>query len=293
MSTSAGSGYQTIRYTVTDGIAEIRLHRPDRMNAFTIGMKNELVDVLGRVDADDAVRVAILTGEGRAFCAGMELEAEGDIFGYDIPQGDELNLAQIRDSGGEVVLAAYNCRKPLIAAINGAAVGVGATMLLPFDFRLCSHKARFGFVFVQRGIVPESCSSWFLPRLVGMQTALEWTLTGDLFDANEALRGGLVRSVHAPDDLLPAAYALAKRLSERTSAISVAIARQMMWRSAALTHPMQAHVIDSKLMYQTYQMPDGKDGFAAFLEKRAPVFHAKVSTDLPSSYPWWQEPELK
>lgn len=287
------TGYRDITYSLADGIAEVRLHRPARMNAFTINMKNELVDVIGRIDQDDAVRVAIFTGEGKAFCAGMELEAEGDIFGYDTPQGENLKLHDIRDSGGEVVLAVYNCRKPMIAAINGAAVGVGVTMTLPFDFRLCSHKARFGFVFTQRGIVPESCSMFFLPRLVGMQTALEWTLTGDLFDAQEAQRAGFVRSVHAPEDLLPAAYALAKRIRDRTSAISVAIARQMMWRSAALDHPMQAHIIDSKLMYETYQMPDGKDGFAAFLEKRAPVFHAKVSTDLPKSYPWWQEPELK
>lgn len=287
------SDYQNIRYTVTDGIAEVRLFRPARMNAFTIGMKNELVDVIGRIDRDDAVRVAIFTGEGKAFCAGMELEAEGDIFGYDIPQGDTLNLHEIRDSGGEVVLAVYNCRKPMIAAINGAAVGVGVTMTLPFDFRLCSHKARFGFVFTQRGIVPESCSMYFLPRIVGMQWALEWTLTGDLFDAQEALRAGFVRSVHAPEDLLAAAYDLAKRIRDRTSPVSIAIARQMMWRSAALDHPMQAHIIDSTLMYQTYQMPDGKDGFAAFLEKRAPVFTAKVSTDLPSGYPWWEEPQLK
>lgn len=285
--------YRDIQYTVNDGIAEVVLCRPGRMNAFTINMKNELVDVISRIDRDDAVRVAIFTGDGKAFCAGMELEAEGDIFGYDTPQGDELNLNEIRDSGGEVVLAVYNCRKPMIAAINGAAVGVGVTMTLPFDFRLCSHKARFGFVFTQRGIVPESCSMYFLPRIVGMQNALEWTLTGDLFDAQEALRAGFVRSVHAPDDLLPAARELAKRLSSKTSVISVAIARQMMWRSSALDHPMQAHVIDSKLMYETYQMPDGKDGFAAFLEKRSPVFHAKVSTDLPKSYPWWQEPELK
>lgn len=285
--------YQTISYRVQDGIAEVVLNRPARMNAFTIGMKNELVDVIGRIDRDDAVRAAIVTGAGKAYCAGMELEAEGDIFGYDILQGDTLNLHEIRDSGGEVVLAVYNCRKPMIAAINGAAVGVGVTMTLPFDFRLCSHKARFGFVFTQRGIVPESCSMYFLPRIVGMQTALEWTLTGDLFDAQEALRSGFVRSVHAPEDLLPAARALAARIRDRTSPVSVAIARQMMWRSAALDHPMQAHVIDSKLMYQTYQMPDGKDGFAAFLEKRAPVFHAKVSTDLPSSYPWWTEPEFK
>lgn len=285
--------YQTISYRVQDGIAEVVLNRPARMNAFTIGMKNELVDVIGRIDRDDAVRAAIVTGAGKAYCAGMELEAEGDIFGYDILQGDTLNLHEIRDSGGEVVLAVYNCRKPMIAAINGAAVGVGVTMTLPFDFRLCAHKARFGFVFTQRGIVPESCSMYFLPRIVGMQTALEWTLTGDLFDAQEALRSGFVRSVHAPEDLLPAARALAARIRDRTSPVSVAIARQMMWRSSALDHPMQAHVIDSKLMYQTYQMPDGKDGFAAFLEKRAPVFHAKVSTDLPSSYPWWTEPEFK
>lgn len=287
------TGYRDIQYSVHDGIAEVVLRRPGRMNAFTINMKNELVDVIGRIDRDDSVRVAIVTGDGKAFCAGMELEAEGDIFGYDIPQGDTLNLHEIRDSGGEVVLAVYNCRKPMIAAINGAAVGVGVTMTLPFDFRLCSHKARFGFVFTQRGIVPESCSMYFLPRIVGMQWALEWTLTGDLFDAQEALRAGFVRSVHAPEDLLPAARALAARIRDRTSAVSVAIARQMMWRSSALDHPMQAHVIDSKLMYQTYQMPDGKDGFAAFLEKRAPVFHAKASSDLPSSYPWWAEPELK
>lgn len=285
--------YRDIRYAVADGIAEVRLFRPTRMNAFTLDMKNELVDVIGRIDRDDDVRVAIFTGDGKAFCAGMELEAEGDIFGYDIPQGDAPNLHEIRDSGGEVVLAAYNCRKPMIAAINGAAVGVGATMTLPFDFRLCSHKARFGFVFTQRGIVPESCSMFFLPRLVGMQWALEWTLTGDLFDAQEALRAGLVRSVHAPEDLLPAAQALARRIRDRTSPVSVAIARQMMWRSAALDHPMQAHVIDSMLMYQTYQMPDGKDGFAAFLEKRAPVFRARVSTDMPSGFPWWNEPELQ
>lgn len=284
--------YQEIIYAVADGIAQVTLNRPTRMNAFTIAMKNELVDVIGRIDRDDAVRVAIFTGTGKAFCAGMDLEAEGDIFGYNIPQGDTLNINEIRDSGGEVVLAAYNCRKPMIAAINGAAVGVGATMTLPFDFRLCSHKTRFGFVFVQRGIVAESCSSWFLPRLVGMQQALEWMLTGDLFDANEALRGGLVRSVHAPDDLLPAAYALAERMRDRTSAVSVALTRQMLWRNSTLHHPMQAHVVDSKLMYETYRMPDGKDGFAAFLEKRAPVFHAKVSTDLPASYPWWDEPEL-
>ncbi len=284
--------YQEIDYTVDDGIALVRLNRPARMNAFTIAMKNELVDVIGRIDRNDTVRVAIVTGAGKAFCAGMELEAEGDIFGYNIPQGDTLNLNEIRDSGGEVVLAVYNCRKPMIVAINGAAVGVGATMTLPFDFRLCSHKSRFGFVFTRRGIVPESCSSWFLPRLVGMQTALEWMLIGDLFDANEALRGGLVRSVHAPDDLLPAAYALAQRIRDHTSAVSVALARQMLWRNVTLHHPMQAHVIESKLMYQTYQMPDGKDGFAAFLEKRAPVFHAKPNTDMPASYPWWDEPEF-
>jgi enoyl-CoA hydratase/carnithine racemase len=287
------NSYRDIQYTVNDGIAEVLLCRPGRMNAFTINMKNELVDVIARIDADDSVRVAILTGDGKAFCAGMELEAEGDIFGYDIPQGDTLKLDEIRDSGGEVVLAVYNCRKPMIAAINGAAVGVGVTMTLPFDFRLCSHKARFGFVFTQRGIVPESCSMYFLPRIVGMQWALEWTLTGDLFDAQEALRAGFVRSVHAPEDLLPAARELARRIASKTSAVSIAIARQMMWRSSALDHPMQAHVIDSKLMYETYQMPDGKDGFAAFLEKRAPVFHAQPSKDLPKSYPWWTEPELK
>ena len=287
--------FTQIRYDVADSIATITLNRPEKMNAFTNVMMREMCSAFDLVDADDAVRAVIVTGSGeRAFCAGADLTPDGggDVFASG-SKVESLSDERVRDSGGRLTLRIFQCKKPVIGAINGAAVGIGATMQLPMDFRLASDTARFGFVFARRGIVPEAASSWFLPRLVGMQTALEWTLTGDLFDANEALRGGLVRSVHAPDDLLPAAYALAKRLSERTSAISVAIARQMMWRSAALDHPMQAHVIDSKLMYQTYQMPDGKDGFAAFLEKRAPVFHAKVSTDLPSSYPWWQEPELK
>lgn len=284
--------YQHIRYQVADRILTLTLNRPERMNAWTLTMRDEMLDALQRANADDDIRVIVVTGEGKAFCAGMELvRPEGNIFGYDSPQGETLNIEEIRDSGGELSLALYRCHKPVIAAINGAAVGIGITMTLPMDFRLAAEGAKLGFVFSQRGIVPEACSSWFLPRLVGMQQALEWVLSGDIFTAEEGQAGGLIRSVHPRGAVLDAAYALAEKLMRKSSATSVALARQMLWRNPTFDHPMYAHQIDSRLMYLTSERLDGRDGFKAFLEKREPVFTGKVSTDLPDT-PFWRDPPL-
>jgi len=284
--------YQDIRYAVSNHILTLTLSRPERMNAWTLRMKDEMLDALSRANADDDIRVIVVTGEGKAFCAGMELvRPEGNIFGYDTPQGETLNIEEIRDSGGELSLALYNSKKPVIAAINGAAVGIGITMTLPMDFRIAAEGAKLGFVFSQRGIVPEACSSWFLPRLVGMQQALEWVLSGDIFTAEEGVSGGLIRSVHPKESVLDAAYALAEKLMQKTSPTAVALARQMLWRNPTFDHPMYAHQIDSRLMYQASEQMDGRDGFKAFLEKREPVFTAKVSSDLPAT-PYWKNPPL-
>ena len=284
--------YQDIRYNVANHILTLTLHRPERMNAWTLRMKDEMLHALARANADDDIRVIVVTGEGKAFCAGMELvRPEGNIFGYDIPQGDELNINEIRDSGGELSLALYNSNKPVIAAINGAAVGIGITMTLPMDFRIAAEGAKLGFVFSQRGIVPEACSSWFLPRVVGMQQALEWVLSGDIFTAEEGKEAGLIRSIHPKESVLEAAYALAEKLMRKSSPTSVALARKMLWRNPNFDHPMHAHQIDSRLMYITSERMDGRDGFGAFLEKRDPVFTAKVSSDLPET-PFWPEPPL-
>lgn len=285
--------YREIDYRVEDGIATLTLNRPERMNAFTLRMKDELVDAFARINDDDDVRVTVVTGSGKAFCAGIEMEAEGHIFGYDEAEGREPPIEQIRDSGGEVALAIYNAQKPVIAAINGAAVGVGITMTLPMDFRLAGEGAKIGFVFAQRGIVPEACSSWFLPRLVGMQQAAEWVYTGELFKAEEGERAGLIRSVHPREQVLDAAYELAGRIQANTSAVAVAFSRQMLWRNPSFEHPKQAHAVDSRLMYLNAEFYDGRDGFTSFLEKREPVFDAKVSETVADGYPWWPEPPLR
>ena len=285
--------YQDIRCQLENHILTITLDRPDRMNAWTLRMKDEMLHALAQANDNDEVRVIVVTGEGKAYCAGMELvRPEGNIFGYDIPQGDELNIEEIRDSGGELSLALYNSRKPVIAAINGAAVGIGITMTLPMDFRIAAEGAKIGFVFTQRGIVPEAASSWFLPRLVGQQKALEWVLTGEIFTAEEGLQAGLFHSLAPRGEVLQAAYALAERLMYKTSAVAQGIARQMLWRNPTFDHPMHAHAIDSRLMYITSERLDGRDGFKAFLEKRDPVFEGKVSEDIPDHYPWWPEPDL-
>jgi enoyl-CoA hydratase/carnithine racemase len=286
----------TILYNVADGIATITLNRPERMNAFTAEMRDDLIDAFNKTDKDDAVGAVIVTGAGKAFCAGADLGSGGNTFNYDERADERRNSAKIngvyRDGGGMVTLRIFNSLKPVIGAINGAAVGIGVTMQLPMDIRLSSTGARFGFVFSRRGIVPEAASSWFLSRLVGMQTALEWCYTGKVFSAQEALDNRLVRSLHAPEDLLPAARALAKEIVENTAPVSIALTRQMMWRMAGAQHPMQAHQIDSRAIQSRGQAADAREGVSSFLEKRQPTYPNKVSADMPDFFPWWDEPEF-
>ena len=280
--------YETILYDVADNILTITLNRPDRLNAFTSTMRRELVEALDRADGDDAVRAVIFTGAGRAFCAGADLSAGPDTF----DPGEDPE--RVRDGGGRLSLRMFDCRKPLIGAINGPAVGIGATMQLPMDVRLASTAARFGFVFARRGVVNEACSSWFLPRLVGTGQALEWVMTGRVFDAEEALRGRLVRSLHAPDELLPAARALAREIADNTSAVSVALCRQLLWKMWGADHPMEAHRLESKAL-QGYMASraDAHEGVQSFLEKRKPNFTMRPSKDMPDWYPWWETPPFE
>ena len=284
--------YTQISYAVDDSIATITLQRPERMNAFTDVMMRELIDAFDRVDGDDDVRVVIVTGAGdRAFCAGADLGGGGDTFakgGSDI----QTSVGVPRDGGGMVSLRIFDCKKPVIGAINGAAVGVGVTMTLPMDIRLASDSARFGFVFARRGIVPEACSSWFLPRLVGISTAAEWCYSGRVFPASEALERGLVRSVHAPDELLPAAIELAREIADNTAPVSVALTRQMLWRMLGADHPMHAHRVDSRGIQSRGASADSKEGVESFLEKRAPAYPVKVSDGLPDLFVDYVEPEF-
>ena len=286
--------YQTLRYEIADGVATITLNRPDKLNAFTVAMMEEMVDVLDQVDADDAVRAAIVTGEGRAFCAGADLSEGADafVFGGEVVRADgslDYGVEAARDGGGRVTLRLFRCLKPIIAAINGPAVGIGATMTLAMDIRLASEAARIGFVFARRGIVPEAASSYFLPRIVGIGQALEWCFSGEVFGAQEALRGGLVRSVHAPEDLLPAARKIARAIADNTSPVSVALIRQMMWRGLGMTDPMDAHRVDSRGILSRGRSGDVAEGVSAFLEKRGAVFPDTVSRDMPDFFPWWEE----
>jgi enoyl-CoA hydratase/carnithine racemase len=278
--------YAVIAYDVADGVATITLDRPAKLNAFTVGMMDELLDVLDRVDADDAVRAVIVTGAGRAFCAGADLSEGARTFER---MGGDFSMADHADEGGRVTLRLSRCLKPLIAAVNGPAVGVGATMTLPMDVRLASHDARFGFVFTRRGLVPEACSSWFLPRVVGIQQAAEWVLTGRVFDAQEALDGRLVRSSHAPADLLPAARELAAEIAENTSAVSVALSRTMLWRMLEEPGPESAHAIDSRGIHAMGAGADAREGVTSFLERRPPAFPQRVSTDLPPFFDAWRK----
>jgi enoyl-CoA hydratase/carnithine racemase len=286
----------TTRYDVDEhGIATITLHRPDKLNAYNAQMREELGLLFDETDGDDAVKAVIVTGAGRAFCAGADLSSGGDTFDRHAPQHqgalEKLKVGEVyRDGGGTNTLRIYESLKPVIGAINGPAVGIGATIQLPMDVRMASTSARFGFVFVRRGITPEAASSWFLPRLVGMQTALEWCMTGRVFGADEALARGLVRSLHAPDELLPAARALAREIVDHAAPVSVALTRQMLWRLAAAAHPMDAHRIDSRAIQSRGQSADVREGVGAFLEKRPAVFPDRVSTDMPAFFPWWNGP---
>ena len=283
------SSYQQIVYAVADGIATITLNRPERLNAFTNTMRSELIAAFDAIDADDAVRAVIVTGAGRAFCAGADLSAGANTFDYaarGITPADEPR----RDGGGTVTLRIFQCKKPVIAAVNGPAVGIGATMQLPMDLRLAADSARFGFVFTRRGVVPEACSSWFLPRLVGIQQALDWMLTGRVFGAAEAKAGGLVKAVVPTGELLATARAWAQQIVDHTSAVSVALTRQMLWRMLGADHPMAAHRIDSRGIQMTGRTADAYEGVASFLEKRQPRFTLKPSQDMPAFFPWWTEP---
>lgn len=287
--------FTQIKLDIDGPIATVTLHRPEKMNAFTRTMMAEIIAALDITDADDAVRAVIVTGHGdRAFCAGADLTPEGGGHVFSDPNPvEDLSDERVRDGGGRLTLRLFDSKKPLIGASNGVAVGVGATMQLPFDIRLASDNARYGFVFARRGIVPEAASSWFLPRLVGMQKALEWCMTGRLFDAREALDAGLVRSVHPQDELLGAARGIAAEIAENTSAVSVAMSRAMLWRLGASGHPMDAHRIDSRAIYRLSRSDDAKEGIASFLEKRSPNYPNSVSGDMPDFYPWWEQPEYK
>jgi enoyl-CoA hydratase/carnithine racemase len=282
--------YSTILYDLEDSVLLITLNRPEILNAFNRDMMAEMIDALDKADADDNVRAIIVTGAGRGFCAGADLSAGGNTFNAEARDDREDGLH--RDGGGRVTLRIFECKKPIIAAINGAAVGIGATMTLPMDIRLCSTKAKFGFVFSRRGIVPEACSSYFLPRVVGISQALEWCYSGRVFPGDEALAGGLVRSVHQPDDLLAAAKVIAREIADNTSAISVTLIRQMMWKMLGADHPMEAHKIDSRGMYFAGKAADAKEGVESFLEKRTAKFPLKVSEDMPEFYPWWEDREF-
>lgn len=288
--------YETLRYEVSDGILTLWLDRPESLNAFTVTMANELVAAFDRASADDSVAAIVVTGSGKAFCAGMDLSAAGNVFGLDENQRPTLQdlddrfedpaiVDGVRDTGGRVSLAIYRCLKPVIAAINGAAVGIGATMTLPMDVRIASERARIGFVFGRLGIVPEACSTWFLPRIVGMSRALELVYSADILDATAAQELGLVRDVVPERDLLPTAYALARRFTEGRSPVATALMRQMLYRNAPAPHPVEAHRVESLAMFYT-SLGDGKEGVAAFLEKRPPEFTGRVPEDLPPFHPW-------
>ena len=290
------TAYNTLRYEVADKILTLTLNRPDQLNAFTVEMARELVNAFQRASEDDDVGAIVVTGAGKAFCAGMDLSVGGNVFGLDENMHPTLEDMQtqlhtdairtgVRDTGGTVTLTMYDCKKPIIGAINGAAVGIGATMTCAMDIRLLSDKARMGFVFNKIGITPEACSSWFLPRLVGLQTALEWCYTGDILGPDALLAAGYVKAVYSAETLLEEAYALARKIVAH-SPVAVALTRQMLYRNSAQDHPLKAHEVDSLAIFYVSQV-SGKEGVASFLEKRKPVFTDKASGDMPDFYPWW------
>ena len=290
--------FEQIIYTVDDGVATITLNRPEAMNAVTSVMNAEIIAAFDAADADDDVRAVIMTGTGRAFCAGADLSRGAETFDYDSQgagagRADEVDWSdeRVRDGGGLVSLRIYESLKPVIGAINGAAVGQGITMTLPMDVRIAADGARFGFVFARRGIVPEACSTWFLPRIVGTPQALRWLYSGRVFGATEALQGGLVESVHPRDELMPAATAIAREIADLTAPISVALIRQMVWRGLGADHPMEAHRMESRGVYALGQTADAREGVNSFLEKRPPSFSGRPSTEMPPFFPWWEKRE--
>jgi enoyl-CoA hydratase/carnithine racemase len=277
--------YQHILYGVSDKIATITLNRPDRMNAWTATMERDVRHAMEAAAGDENVRVIVLTGAGRAFCAGADLGRGGATFAGGPGRGERPE--EHRDGGGLVTLRIFEMKKPVIAAINGPAVGFGVTLTLAMDVRIASSAARLGFVFARRGVVPEACSTWFLPRLVGIAQAAEWAYTGRVFSAEEARAGGLVSRVVAPDELMPTAHALAREIADNTSAVSVALIRQMLWRMLGASHPVEAHRLDSLGMWYTGRSADAHEGVTSFLEKRPPRFTGRPSQDMPAFFPWW------
>ncbi|WOJ95981.1 crotonase/enoyl-CoA hydratase family protein [Congregibacter brevis] len=292
--------FDCLNYEVDSGVATITLNRPDKLNAMTPLMFREFVEALDLVDTDDDVRAVIVTGAGKGFCAGADLTPTGDSSPFaadEIPKREDgttdYSHESVRDGGGFITLRLYQCKKPVIAAINGACVGAGASMIVAMDIRLASEKAKFGYVFARRGIVPESASAWFLPQIVGRAQALEWCMTGRVFTAGEALAGGLVRSIHPADELLQAARELAMEIIENTAPVSVALTRHMLWRLPSADHPMAAHQIDSRGVFSRSKSTDAAEGVSSFLEKRAPQYPNAVSTDMPDFFPWWEEPDYQ
>ena len=287
--------YETLLYSVDDRILTLTLNRPDRMNAFTGRMADELLDAFDKADADDSIKVVIVTGAGRAFCAGADLERGGETWGKhsDYIAAQAETKKYVGDGGGQVTRRIYDFNKPVIAAINGPAVGVGLTMTLAMDIRLVVSNTKLGFVFAGRGIVPEACSTWFLPRLVGISKALEWCYSARVFRSEEALEAGLVRSIHLPDELMAAARGLAKEFIDNSSAVSIALIRQMMWRMLSAPHPIDAHELDTIALATLGKSADAKEGITAFLEKRPADFKDRVSSDMPKFFPWWTDRQFR
>ena len=291
--------FECILYDVKDKVLTITLNRPDRLNAYTGQMQSNLIEAFDKAGKDNDIRAIIVTGAGRGFCAGADLGAGGNTFNREVrnnkgeTEGIKDDPEWMRDGGGRTTLAIFDCPKPIIAAFNGPAVGVGVTMTLPMDIRIASEEAKFGFVFARRGLVPEAASSWFLPRVVGINKALEWTFSGRVFSPEEAKEGGLIRSIHPADKLLEEANKIAQEIVENTSAVSVAMTRQMLWKLLGADHPMEAHKVDSRAIYELGQGGDAKEGVESFLEKRPPEFPSKVSEDMPEFYPWWEERKFK
>ena len=291
--------FETIKLDIADGIATLTLNRPDKMNAFTGKMMHEIISAFDITDADDAVKAVIMTGAGeRAFCAGADLSEGAKTFDYearaDSGEAGRTSKEDIqRDGGGRMTLRIFESLKPVIGAINGAAVGVGVTMQLPMDIRIASDNARFGFVFARRGIVPEAASSWFLPRLVGISRALEWCYSGRVFPAEEALEGGLIRAIYPQAELMDRAREIAREIADNTAPVSVTMTRHMLWRMLGASHPMEAHIVDSAAIYERGQTDDAREGVMSFLEKRAPNYPVQVSDGLPSFWPWWEDKSFK
>ncbi|MEM1086519.1 MAG: crotonase/enoyl-CoA hydratase family protein [Pseudomonadota bacterium] len=291
--------FEQIKLEIENGVAVLTLNRPDKMNTFTGKMMYEIIEAFDLTDANDDVRAVIVTGAGdRAFCAGADLSEGAKTFDYEARAdsgevGRTQKIDMQRDGGGRVTLRIFESLKPVIGAINGAAVGVGVTMQLPMDIRIASDNARFGFVFNRRGINPEAASSWFLPRLVGIQQALEWCYSGRVFPAQEALNGGLIRSIHTQAALMEVAHEIAREIADNTAAVSTTLTRHMMWRMMGASHPMDAHIVDSAAIYSRGQTPDAKEGVMSFLEKRKPSYPVKVSEGMPNFFPWWEDPEFE